>query len=1256
MRAYCRMTAFHQFRHVKRLNVHNVLELSQLSTLLRADRKSASMVASASTTLRMSCVRLSIKGVGSMIPHLYVLAQILLDLRQQQVALVKRICRSSFVLSQTRRMRGLVPDEIDQSMKSAIISADMRPVQLGQFVTSSECRLGIGTLIDMEGNVARIAYFDSPAAQSVVKDVSRASVQSVVLDSQVRVYWKDEDTQSWMAGRVLGYFKDEHAYWVRFPNEVCHKLHESRLQTRCNKLLEDPTDHLALRLNETAYWHVGRADFLKSVFDQRRACGGMTALLSSAIDLETHQIAVVRRVLQDSVQRYLLADEVGLGKTIEAGLLIRQFVLDDPQGHRVLVIVPEALLEQWRQELRTRFFLDDWLGKTIQIVPSQALDRIAWAGRDARLIVIDEAHHLAAGARSGDPQQAALFDAVAEISRPLDRKLLLLSATPALHNERGFLAMLHLLDPAMYSLDDLPAFQERVRQRQRVAEALSALQPDEPNYFMKPAVEDIAGLAPQDVRLVELAGRLLARLEDDPAEDDPERLQLIAHLRSHISETWRLHRRILRTRRTKDSQVLLPGRTGAVATNWTCSDLVKLEEALNEWRFAAAQAVADGASAESWQRLARVFTEAAVCDPSVIGILSVGRIGKSSRPQEAAAFSRLALFPNEAQCLQTVPLFDGERELLQRLAHIAEAVDVTKYMEELRSAIDPYMQLHPDQAVSVIVFANYPATADDLFEMLKKRFDSSRVFRHSSTSNRWTQALGGKASQILVCDRRAEEGLNLQSRRSVIVHADLPLSANRIEQRMGRADRIGAGQGIRSIVMVAQQSTLQRSWFECLDQALKVFDRSVASLQYVIEEEFSRVWTEYLECGAEAVQDAVTRLCGTEGIVEKELRKIRSQSELDSIDFDPTADVKFCETLLLRDLKSKHLRDVADAWIKDRLHFKSRGEEDTTDGVLRYQFCRRDDLKGRSSFQDTLMPLKDFERVFVRSIERPQDAPAEILYETVPITFDRQLAQKRFARLARVGDPLIDAFAYGLRTDDRGISFAMWRYRPDLKELDDPAELAFRFDFVIEADRTPALEVLELQQGATKSAIRRRLDEIFKPLPATVWLNSNMQMIRDPERLNLLTQPYNDDWHYIESRRVRDFNLNQKRWPIVSQWWDSQFWIDLCRKARTAAEQALRDASELQVVCERTALHCEQQLARRIESLESRRVLSSGTVADRLRTEIDFEQALSSAMQAGIRQPSTRLDSIGAIFLSQQNPFANMEAEDARPKASRFDE
>ena len=85
----------------------------------------------------------------------------------------------------------------------------------------------------------------------------------------------------------------------------------------------------------------------------------MHGVISSVIDLYNHQIEVVRRVLEDPKQRYLLADEVGLGKTIEAGIIIRQYLLDHPEGH-VVVITPPLLRRQWMSELRQKFLIDDF--------------------------------------------------------------------------------------------------------------------------------------------------------------------------------------------------------------------------------------------------------------------------------------------------------------------------------------------------------------------------------------------------------------------------------------------------------------------------------------------------------------------------------------------------------------------------------------------------------------------------------------------------------------------------------------------------------------------------------------------------------------------------------------------------------------------------------------------------------------------------------------------------------------------------------
>ena len=111
-----------------------------------------------------------------------------------------------------------------------------------------------------------------------------------------------------------------------------------------------------------------RLPFLRSILRQRSAAHGMRAVLSSCIELHAHQVETAWRVLQDPVQRYLLADEVGLGKTIEAGIIIRQMLLDKP-NLRVQLILPPFLLEQWKRELTQKFRVHDFTRSQYPLQP-----------------------------------------------------------------------------------------------------------------------------------------------------------------------------------------------------------------------------------------------------------------------------------------------------------------------------------------------------------------------------------------------------------------------------------------------------------------------------------------------------------------------------------------------------------------------------------------------------------------------------------------------------------------------------------------------------------------------------------------------------------------------------------------------------------------------------------------------------------------------------------------------------------------------
>lgn len=211
------------------------------------------------------------------------------------------------------------------------------PIDVGAFVESTANDYGIGRLSAVKDKTATISYFDSPYSDDILHNVPVNTVSTISIYSQTKIYYREPDNGIWKTGRVMNSFGS--SYSIQFPNREQRILDIADFQVRWNRPIANPATLLACRINETPYFHSGRHPFMTSLTRQRGACAGMSGLFSAVIDLEKHQIDVVRRVLQDPVQRYLLADEVGLGKTVEAGAIIRQYVLDHPSTHCVLIIL-----------------------------------------------------------------------------------------------------------------------------------------------------------------------------------------------------------------------------------------------------------------------------------------------------------------------------------------------------------------------------------------------------------------------------------------------------------------------------------------------------------------------------------------------------------------------------------------------------------------------------------------------------------------------------------------------------------------------------------------------------------------------------------------------------------------------------------------------------------------------------------------------------------------------------------------------------
>ncbi|PRY83806.1 protein DpdE [Donghicola tyrosinivorans] len=1055
---------------------------------------------------------------------------------------------------------------------------------------SGECQgLGIGKLIAKQGSSSTVEYFVAPGADMLLREVRNADLCAVDLPGQTRIYHFNEATGAWEVGRLIEVMGEE--YRCRFPNKSDRDLSPEEAYVRCNLPISDPTDFLAEKFTETPRFSDGRRAFVESIISQRGVTMGMSALISSAIDFESHQVEVVRRILQDPVQRYMLADEVGLGKTIEAGILIRQCVLDLGERARVLIMVPAALIQQWRHELDEKFFLGSELDETVHVVALTEHATIRRHLRHAKMLVIDEAHHLTGGHEDCDRD---LYDSIAAAAPGIER-VILMSATPALHNERGFLEMLHILDPDTYPLDDEEGFRHRIESRQVLAQIVAELAPENVLY-LDHTLDQLADHFPIDSLLQNHVDDLRDISANMPEETDPDLIEAINRVRAHISEVYRLHHRILRHRR-RNVGGLTPERDGLEICNYHSHVSGRLFETIEAWRSEATLRLQNEASSEAFASLLRrtqTWADPCTEDSERISALSVA---------------------GDMAALATLPTLLGDEERITDRFHALA--------ETLRPLQRPKRQF--------VVFCSDELTADKLAATLSASLEVT-VDRHAPDCEEWQAFNHDPTRPILVCDHRAEEGLNLQGGEKIVVHYDLPFSPNRIEQRLGRVDRYGSGKAVKSIAVVCANNAYEVEWARFLSEALQVFDRSIASLQYVVEDMVRHLEQTIFVEGPEAITDLIAANQGNAGRIEREVAAIDQQDALDALG-EPSSDIvdAICDIEGAGDT----IVSAVSGWVETCLMFERsalQGER-TSNGSDKAPFSYRYVTDGRH----TLIPLEAFLRDCEKAIEHSEPSRRQPLVRTYPMTFSRRLALKQDARLLktrllRYGETFTDGIWRFSQVDERGRSTALWRYFPGY-QAETLADLFFRFDFIVEPDLADAIEVLSRTKcltEAAKAALSRRGDMALPPFHESIWLDQDLAQVTDPALLEKLDQAYRPD---ATDQGGRDYNLNSERWRHLDRLRLGQVadWRTVCRNARAKAEAELRN---LPVFIDRL-----RDAERRAVSVNQGRLGQLRARVDRRNLASDehdwkLERDIAMALTEGILNPSVRLDAITASFLT----------------------
>lgn len=1087
----------------------------------------------------------------------------------------------------------------------------MSQFSVGQFVRTNENTYGIGKVVEHSGSTIVVEYFDSVSDEGrTLVELPERSVEQVRISLQRRCYWQEDGR--WRVGRVI--WQDGGDYAARVSDsEHDIRVSEAGLFVRWDKPIEDPIDVLVAFGNESPHFHACRQPFVASVAAQRAASRGMHGLLSSVVEVHSHQVEVVKRVLEDPYQRYLLADEVGLGKTIEAGLVIRQFLLDNPQGH-VVVIAPSLLRRQWVAELREKFLIDDFENAVISVLShdnptswlSNATDATGRARprRDADLVVVDEVHNLAAlydDPNDGDNRYRSLVELAEAVPR-----LLLLSATPLLNNERTFLAMLHLLDPDVYSLDDLDGFRRRVDDRRELASTFFTFRSDAPAFLLTEKVVTLRGLFPSDAQLA----RLLEELEAAMAEKQPEMVsESVAAVRTHISETYRLHRRLLRTRRTEallstfpvrgrgvPRPIPVPGGASAAALDW-----------LDDWRDYSRATLPEDADETDRADAARAFVALADRAASNGGLLAAAARFRLKPTAKLALEAELS--PAEQDALRQRKVTPEERSILELISGLAFDE------ESLAGLVNALRTANP----RTVIFTSYASTARDIASHLRATFGQDVVASHiadedasavEAALDSFRRADG--ACRILVCDRSAEEGRNLQFADAAI-HFDLPLWPNRLEQRIGRLDRYGQGAPIPTQSLEYAPDSVPGAWLKCLAEGFGLFTESLASLQFTVDEVLPALHEALFDHGAAGLASVAQELPDR---LAAERLSVAEQDALDAVEA-ASYDLPLAAAL----------DEVEDVWFQHQVAAEDLLSE--RHGNLRFfRDVDRDDERFRSYRMTrpgkgpTLnsMPLVAWD-VLLSRFRSVVDRLG---------TYSRRSAVARpGSRLFRVGEPLIDALDAYMRWDDRGQTYALWRV---WSGAGDDA-VFFRFDFVVDADVDAAVTALgaDAHAGLNLLALRRRADGFLPPTTHVVWTHEDGLKVTDATAIDVLERPYQP--------RRGDFNLNAERRWALEQLVGAEDWAGRCRTARRASEQNLRSSQEFN---DAIGAACRAfEVAARQSQLQRQLRLAHLSPSQRLSEERELQRwrIVDDFLTAGMRAPAVRLDSVGCVVLSQSVPM-----------------
>lgn len=572
---------------------------------------------------------------------------------------------------------------------------------------------------------------------------------------------------------------------------------------------------------------------------KNETAGGFLSSLASGIIPLPHQLHVLNRAMETNNIRYILADEVGLGKTIEAGMIIREL---KSRGlvSRILVVCPTGLVTQWASEMQEKFHEkfqvilpsdydtirrltdnDDVYGQFDQVIsPMDSIKPIekhaGWSEEKVEkyneeriysiinsgwdLIIIDEAHRVAGS--SGEVARYKLGNLLAQASP----YLLLLSATPHNGKTEPFLRLIRLLDA-----DAFPNAKSIVREQ--VAPFLIRTEKRE-------AIDNNGNLL--------FKNRITHLVTISWDERNNLQRELYEMVSSYVAKTYN---KALRNRKKNMCLIFLLIIMQRMVTSSTAAIRQSLERRLN------------------------VLLEQRTC---------VGNLREED-------LDELNIEDGVEDALEAISLdMELEIEELKQIISLAKQAQFQNQdakVEPLLNEIDAI--LSEDRTQKVIIFTEFVATQTYLQELLVNRGYTVTILNGGMSIDERNAAMQEfkTSTSIFISTDAGGEGLNLQFA-NIIINYDLPWNPMKIEQRCGRVDRIGQQRDVHIYNFIVGE-TVENRVREVLEEKLSVILKEMGVDKYsdVLDSEVA-------ECD---FTDVYMRSIGHASQIEKNLYPVEAE-------------------------------------------------------------------------------------------------------------------------------------------------------------------------------------------------------------------------------------------------------------------------------------------------------------------------------------------------------------------------------------------